>query len=164
MSYKGFKHSETTKERMRITAKKIAGERYKSFGMYGKKHSASTKEKLRRIALKRGFGKWMLGTKRTEEVRKKMSLSHLKEKNYRWRGGDAYAKKKQVLVKQNYTCKICGHREPEIMEVDRIIPVSKRPDLKEDISNMQVLCPNCHARKTIKEITGKRKKNENTHK
>ena len=59
--------------------------------------------------------------------------------------------KKQALKRDDYNCKKCWLREPEIMVVDHIKPKSIFPELSIDINNLQTLCPNCHARKTIKE-------------
>ena len=46
---------------------------------------------------------------------------------------------------------MCGMTEPEIMQVDHIKPKSLFPELKAELTNLMTLCPNCHARKTIKE-------------
>ncbi len=42
-------------------------------------------------------------------------------------------------------------REPEIMTADHILPKSMYPELKFELNNLITLCPNCHARKTIRE-------------
>lgn len=79
-----------------------------------------------------------------------------------WKGGKWIYWRKQVLKRDDYTCKICGLRDEEIMDVDHISPLRgngisredmKLADIKEHggIENLQTLCPNCHKRKTIRE-------------
>jgi 5-methylcytosine-specific restriction endonuclease McrA len=60
--------------------------------------------------------------------------------------------KNKARERDGYTCQICGLQEKGIMTVDHIIPKRIRPDLKFDITNLMVLCPNCHARKTLRDI------------
>ena len=91
------------------------------------------------------------GRKNSPESNKKNSDSHKGEKAYQWTGGSYNWKKKQALTRDDYTCQICGMREPEIMVVDHIKPKSIFPELKLCIDNLMTLCPNCHARKTIRE-------------
>jgi 5-methylcytosine-specific restriction endonuclease McrA len=76
---------------------------------------------------------------------KKGELSHT------WKGGCIEYKKRQALIRDDYTCQICGMREVEIMEVDHIKPKSLFPELISEMNNLMTLCPNCHARKTIRE-------------
>lgn len=59
--------------------------------------------------------------------------------------------RKTALIRDDYTCQICGIREIGLVEVDHIIGSSLRPDLYSAISNLMTLCPNCHKRKTIRE-------------
>ena len=75
------------------------------------------------------------------------------ERNTNWRGGKSYAfKKKTVLVRDNWTCVMCGHREQAIMEVDHIKPKCDFPELALEMSNLVTLCPNCHRRKSNREM------------
>lgn len=60
-------------------------------------------------------------------------------------------KKGYKQKRDNYTCKVCGLRDEEIMAVDHIKPKSIYPELAREIKNLQTLCPNCHVRKTNKE-------------
>lgn len=72
-----------------------------------------------------------------------------------WKGGGlAYAKKK-AKERDNYTCQECGFREDAIMQVDHIKPKKLFPSLIKLLENLATLCPNCHARKTIKEINSR---------
>ena len=59
----------------------------------------------------------------------------------------AAAKRKQVLARDEYTCRMCGEPYPEYnLEADHIIPLAEGgPD---NISNMQTLCCACHNKKT----------------
>lgn len=73
--------------------------------------------------------------------------------NNNWKGGLSWPfLKRCALDRDNYTCQSCGHNEPEIMEVDHIKPKSKFPELKLDINNLITLCPNCHRRKTNRDM------------
>ena len=77
------------------------------------------------------------------------------EKHGRWKGGNWDYLKRQCLIRDNFTCKSCGLREIEIMEVDHIFSKKEAPELALSLSNLQTLCPNCHKRKTIKRYTRK---------
>ena len=89
---------------------------------YGKHRSEETKEKIR------------IANKGTMPPNFRKSLQWLKGK---------------AKIRDDYTCRICGLREKEIMEVDHIIPNAIKPELYEDLDNLQTLCPNCHRRKTV---------------
>lgn len=114
-----------------------------SFSRKGKPLSEAHK-----LALRKGHKEMSL------ESRKRMSRG-IGEVNHRWSGGNWRYWKNQALSRDNYTCQICGFTEREIMEVDHIIPKSKRPDLKLDVNNLMTLCPNCHRRKTNRELKNK---------
>lgn len=94
------------------------------------------------------------GRHHTEETKKKISYARKinKGKNHNsWTGGSEAYRKQRVLERDNYTCQCCGMRDEEIMSVDHIKPKSIYPELTKEMENMQALCPNCHARKTIRE-------------
>jgi len=88
---------------------------------------------------------------------------YIGEKNLRWKGGGWLYWRKQALIRDDYTCRECGLRDPEIVEADHIIPIlsghldekrnAKRLEdiAKNGISNLQTLCPNCHKRKTVRQ-------------
>ncbi len=65
-----------------------------------------------------------------------------------WKGGSIAKVKTEALVRDDYTCQQCGLREPDIMEVDHILPKSIEPNLYISIDNLITLCPNDHRRKT----------------
>ena len=70
--------------------------------------------------------------------------------------GITAAKKKRVGSNQQWKCKKCNSLLTYTYETDHIIP--KRDGGSDDISNLQALCPNCHAEKTITEASKPRKK------
>ncbi len=81
------------------------------------------------------------------------------EENPFWDGGAYSYWKRQTLIRDDYTCQICGLKDKEIMMVDHIKERNERPDLIKNIDNLQSLCPNCHRRKTnryMKELFTKR--------
>ena len=81
------------------------------------------------------------------------------EKNNNWVGGSWLYVRRLILIEQDYTCQVCGLREPDIMEVNHKLERSSHPELSRDKDNLEVLCPNCHRRKT--NIFLKSKKNKN---
>lgn len=84
------------------------------------------------------------GKRLSEETKRKIALAVQRGK-YTWL-------KKQCKERDDYTCQVCGLRDPEIMEVDHILKRCERPDLMNELSNLVTLCPNCHRRKTNREI------------
>ena len=70
------------------------------------------------------------------------------EKNPKWSGGRLGWFRKLAFERDDYTCRDCGLREPEIMEINHIDPTVFYPELYLEISNLETLCPNCHRRKT----------------
>ncbi len=85
------------------------------------------------------------------ETRQKMSKARLGKLNHNWKGGNIKSTVKMVKERDDYTCKKCGFRDDPIMVVDHINPRFIRPDLELHPDNLMTLCPNCHARKTIKD-------------
>ena len=98
------------------------------------------------------------GKHHTKEANEKNRLAHLGKydgsNNHFWKGGSANWWKKQVLRKDNYTCKICGMQDYQegFLEADHIKQKALYQEIKWDINNGQTLCPNCHKRKTLKEL------------
>lgn len=87
--------------------------------------------------------------KRTKQHNEKIKTSQTGDKNARWKGGMDRWRHKQVLIRDDYTCKVCHLRDPEIVVVDHVKPKSIFPGLKNKLDNLITLCPNCHAKKTI---------------
>jgi len=134
----------------------------------GHKFSKETKDKIsltlsgrkmpKRIKLKisktlKGKLPWNTGKRLSSKTKKRMSeSSNKKEKHHAWSGGSKRYWNHIIFRRDNHTCKKCKLREPKIMTVDHIKPKSKFPHLIRAPDNMQTLCPNCHARKTIKDF------------
>lgn len=76
---------------------------------------------------------------------------HLGSKSPRFTGTDIKHWKKQALLRDNFTCQICGLYDIEVMDVDHIKPQYLFPELNLVLTNLITLCANCHARKTRKE-------------
>lgn len=73
------------------------------------------------------------------------------------------ADKKRVASKQGYKCRNCGKTFGAVYHVDHIRRFGDGGSDKE--SNLQALCPNCHADKTEQErhLTKQKKIRENEH-
>jgi len=64
----------------------------------------------------------------------------------------------EFIIKNGLKCSKCGlkYSDADFFEIDHIIPVSvsktkRKVICSEDISNIQILCPNCHKIKTLEE-------------
>jgi hypothetical protein len=136
----------------------------------GKNLSDSTKEKIRQARLgtkhteesKRKISAWLYennpfkGKKHTEEFKKWMSESRMGDKSPAWKGGVWPLHKKiratreiklarlAALIRDDYTCQMCGIRKEKFMEVDHIKPFSTHPELRAAIDNLRTLCHECH--------------------
>lgn len=73
------------------------------------------------------------------------------ENAFNWKGGFSTIKKR-AKIRDDYTCQICGLREPEIMEADHIVPRKVDKNLEFEMENLMTLCPNCHRRKTKRDL------------
>jgi 5-methylcytosine-specific restriction protein A len=68
-----------------------------------------------------------------------------------------------ALRRDNYTCTKCGvlclgkKKKSPSPNVDHILPISKRPDLKLNLDNLRTLCSSCHSRLTISDNHGRNK-------
>ena len=90
------------------------------------------------------------------------------DKHPNWKGGGWIYWRQKCLERDNYTCQKCGFRDLMIMDVDHIIPIKmgrmdrrrfekERLAKESGMSNLQVLCPNCHRIKSILESEDRRK-------
>ena len=132
--------------------------------MQRKPHSEATKLKLSKIHKgksyhDKGFQKGH-GSLWNKDTAKKVSdklkaIGHKPNTNGNWKGGKIDYLKKKAKERDDYTCQVCGLRDDEIMQVDHIRPKSLHPELYEILENLLTLCPNCHARKTIREKRAK---------
>ena len=78
----------------------------------------------------------------------------------RWRGSPASRgydsvwkrKRLEALKRDCYLCQSCLHASPSrvtpAQDVDHILSIATAPDLRLDLSNLQSLCRDCHAKKT----------------
>lgn len=83
------------------------------------------------------------------------AIANTGDNHFRWAGGSWLSIRKQVLVLQDYTCQVCGLKDTEIMQVNHKLPKSKYPELAKCLDNLETLCPNCHARKSLVSIKKK---------
>lgn len=71
------------------------------------------------------------------------------DKHPRWTGGKWCWARREVLKRDDYTCQICGLREPEIMDVAHKEDVKgdqNRRYTVQDLNNLFTACPNDHRR------------------
>ena len=97
------------------------------------------------------WNKGIVGVQKWSEKRREIAKEMRGEKSPCWTGTNLAYFKRKVKERDNNVCQICGMHDVEIMQVDHIVPVSVSPELKLDMNNMRTLCPNCHARKSLKE-------------
>lgn len=65
------------------------------------------------------------------------------------RGGRPWRRKREaILIRDNYTCRVCGLTTKEL-EVDHIINVAQGGT--DDDGNLQAICIPCHKTKTARE-------------
>lgn len=80
-----------------------------------------------------------------------MGLKEYKRHSARVTRGPRWkALRMQALERDEWRCVQCGTRRG--LECDHIEPVRDRPDLAYSLSNLQILCGRCHARKTRIEV------------
>lgn len=100
------------------------------------------------------------GRVRSEECKKKLSLSKIGEKNPNWKGGitpinfkirnsrDYAIWRTAVFMRDDYTCQNCGVRngggKSVYLQADHIKPFSRYPELRLAIDNGRTLCRECH--------------------
>ena len=60
--------------------------------------------------------------------------------------------KSKAKERDNFTCQVCGIRDEEIVQADHIVPVCVNESMKYEMTNLVTLCPNCHMRKTLREL------------
>lgn len=128
----------------------------------GKKHKQETKDKIRAAILgKNPMHNPDVVKKRSETLIKNKTFA--KENSNNWQGGitpinmsirsstDYMNWRKDVFVRDNYTCMECGNRSkkdnPVILEAHHIKPFATHPELRFDINNGITLCRACHTKK-----------------
>jgi 5-methylcytosine-specific restriction protein A len=65
-----------------------------------------------------------------------------------------FAIRQAVLIRDEYTCKVCGKVITSMPQVDHIVP--RRAGGSDDMSNLQTLCMKHHSEKTGREGAGGR--------
>lgn len=100
------------------------------------------------------FGKdsWSYGTKRTEEVKKKLSEikigKYQLDKNPNWKGGRSFEPypltwtnnlKTKIRKRDNFTCQVCNKNGYDVHHIDY-----NKSNLLED--NLITLCRSCHTK------------------
>jgi len=135
--------------------------------MIGNKYGLGCKmtpENKQKLQKRMKGNKYTLGRKLTEKHRQAISarmrahphrhwLGKFGPESPVWKGGvsDAYVRR-IILQRDNFTCRICGFRDPDILEIDHIKPTAIYPELDLDRDNLWALCPNCHRRKTLQDV------------
>jgi len=74
--------------------------------------------------------------------------------NARQRGYDAdWERARLVVLAEEPMCRFCAERgdATPAREVDHIIPIADRPDLRLTRSNLRSLCRPCHSRRTVRD-------------
>ena len=169
---KGQKVSLEVRKKMSDAKKKLIANGWKpliSPGMRGKTHSNETKRKMsenngsRRLDVRKKISRSNTGKVFSDQHRENIRRALVETKknkgnrNPRWNGGGYHFCRMACFIRDNYICQVCGFRDPEIMEMDHIKPKSKYPELLNSLENLMTLCPNCHRRKTkrdMKQING----------
>ena len=146
-----------------MTGKKLSEEHKRNIGLgvKGMRLSEKTKRKI---------SKAHKGMKLSEETRRKISISHKGKvpwnkgiktpqiqgsKNGNWNGGvtKGYSKvrtsrrwrewRKEVFVRDNYTCLLCGERNVEL-HPHHLKGVTYFPKNRFEVNNGLTICKNCH--------------------
>lgn len=78
------------------------------------------------------------------------------KKHPRWKGGKWLYWRKQVLIRDNYTCQVCKLQEKDIMDVAHLKGYENNgKNRRYNIHNIEHLitfCPNCHRRYDLGKI------------
>ena len=121
--------------------------------VYWYRYSTSArKPPLLWMAINRMWGRCWCGT--PKEMFASGRRSHCSEQHFQiWRNyirRNWHAVRSEVLVRDYYTCQICGKYDNTgtNLDVDHIIPKSLGGD-EWDHNNLQVLCRICHAEKSL---------------
>jgi hypothetical protein len=121
--------------------RKRCSKRCEALDKKGKRFSPSTEiKKGQHISpnteLKKGEDNrfWKGGIATANKTARQREMETESYKNWRW----------SVFNRDNYTCRICGQRKGHNLTAHHILPYSKFPELKTNISNGVTLCKSCH--------------------
>ena len=118
----------------------------------GFKHLQTTKEKMSQIAKEKHFGKWMIGKKIPQETINKRIPKISGENHYNWKGGKSRDKhggnkcikwRLAIFERDNYTCQGCK-KVGGYLEAHHIKSWAKYPKLRFNLNNGITLCRDCH--------------------
>jgi len=176
---KGHKHSKEMKERLSKAhkGKKLSVKHRKKISValmgnkntLGFKHTEKTKKRRSEIAIKNGFGKFMLGRCLSEETKAKIREASKGEKGNNWQGGktsknmiirasaQSQTWRRGVFVRDNYICQKCKIRGDKLCS-HHIRGFAQYLELRFAINNGITLCKNCH--KKFHTIYGRKNNNE----
>ena len=165
---RGVTLSDETKRKISVAKKGTAPPNKGKVGIYH--HTEETKNKLRKIAKSNGYGKWMLGKKRSTETKEKMSASVKAVQKYgrdhhSWnpdresvrgnkRGNtnaDYHLWARAVKNRDSWKCKISNDACFGRLEAHHILSWSKFLESRYDVSNGITLCLAHHPRKRFEE-------------
>lgn len=71
-----------------------------------------------------------------------------------YRSAEWFAMRQAVLLRDEYTCRVCGKVITSMPQVDHIVP--RRDGGADTMDNLQTLCPRHHSQKTTREIARRR--------
>lgn len=109
--------------------------------------------KLKTVCRYPGCSKSTRNTWCEEHARESSRPRNVQRPTAHARGYDhAWRRIRNRYIKANPFCEVCDRERNKIvmrnLEVDHVIPIEQRPDLRLDWNNLQTLCRKCHARKT----------------
>ena len=93
----------------------------------GKIISLKVREKISETCKKRGIGEWMIGRKRSEGTRKRISDSNKLEKHWNWQGGRSFEPysvdwtetlRRSIRERDNYICQLCSQYGNNVHHID----------------------------------------------
>lgn len=109
-----------------------------------------------------GLSSWNKGIPMRDDVKKRLSIRFMGEKNHQWRGGKVawlsrimktfeYKNwRKSVYERDRYICKECGVvGNGKNLNAHHIKRVSEYPELVFDINNGITLCKHCHTKQHV---------------
>ena len=134
----------------------------------GKKRPELVKTGASKTMFKKGLTPWNKGMHWSDEIKEKLSLSHIGlntgPKNFNWKGcilsevrklrnsRKYQIWRKAVFERDDYTCQICLIRGGEL-NADHIKKFSDFLELRFSVDNGMTLCKPCHLKKTAQENT-----------